>query len=481
MSTNGLTLHTLDDVERLARIAITSGLTSLRRPEEAAVILMTGHELGLSPMQALRGIYVVSGRPVLSADLMVAIVRRSGLCDSWRVVESTAERCEIWTLRKGEDTVAKRVWTMADAKRAGVTGKGTWAQYPAAMLRHRCAADLAREVYPDVLLGLYDPDELGGEPATVDAIPATAEPSLSLAPLGIEQAKPAPRFDPSAWLRDLAACGRVRELRAVYASHARDFAEGGASGRDDVRAWLRARGLCASAEDVTAILGTMPETLLAALDLAALDLAAMESTDEPAPKPDADALVIAGRVVRAAEVDAHSQQRAWAVLARSYAEATARPLRDAAEALKAACVQPDPDEPPTGTDGPRSREPGEDDGADDAGFDAARSQQGDARACVASLEAVAERAEEDPRLRAVRDHLATKRARPAIVNSVRAHWSEVLADDAVRDLYAGRLRAITPAVVGDRRHADELDADARALVTQWATEARTAAQEQRAA
>ena len=75
----GLSLRNIDDVERLARIAVASSYTACRRPEEAAFLLMTGRELGLSPMQSLRGIYVVSGKPVLSADLMVAAVRRSGL------------------------------------------------------------------------------------------------------------------------------------------------------------------------------------------------------------------------------------------------------------------------------------------------------------------------------------------------------------------------------------------------------------------
>lgn len=169
----GIDIVTVDDAERLARIAVASGLTALRRPEEAAVILLTGRELGLAPMQSLRGIHVVQGRPVLSADLMVAIVRRSGLCASWRTVESTPEVCTIETRREGEPEATRKTWTMADAGRAGLTAKGgNWKSYPAQMLRHRCAADLAREVYPDVVLGLYDPDELAGvEPrGTIDAV-----------------------------------------------------------------------------------------------------------------------------------------------------------------------------------------------------------------------------------------------------------------------------------------------------------------------
>lgn len=184
---NGLALRSIDDVERLAKIATASGLCRVKRPEEAAVILLTGRELGLSPMQSLRGIYVVNGTPVLSADLLVAVVRRSGLCGSWRVVESTPERCTITTTRVGETEPSTRTWTMADAKRAGVVGKPIWAQYPAQMLRHRCAADLAREVYPDVVLGLYTPEEMDNvEPARREPAPLPAPAPLALAPLGIE-------------------------------------------------------------------------------------------------------------------------------------------------------------------------------------------------------------------------------------------------------------------------------------------------------
>lgn len=162
--TTDLAIRTIDDVERLARLAVASGLIAHRRPEAAAVVLLTGRELGLAPMAALRGIYEVSGRPVLSADMMVAVVRRSGQCASWRVVESTPERATIQTLRVGEAEPESCTWTLEDARRAGCGGQ-TWAKFPRQMLAHRCAAELARRVYPDVLLGLYTPDELGGETA----------------------------------------------------------------------------------------------------------------------------------------------------------------------------------------------------------------------------------------------------------------------------------------------------------------------------
>lgn len=154
---------------QLATRAIASGLfAQLRKPEEALVILMMGAEIGLGPMQALRSIYVVSGKTVLSADLLVALVRRSGECASWRVVESTDTRCEIRTTRKGESQEEVCIWTMERAVKAGVTIKPTWKNFPAQMLKARAAAELARQVYPDVgIAGLYTRDEIE-EPQHVD-------------------------------------------------------------------------------------------------------------------------------------------------------------------------------------------------------------------------------------------------------------------------------------------------------------------------
>lgn len=169
---NGLALVPRDTNEafQLATRAIASGLfAQLRKPEEALVILMMGAELGLGPMQALRSIYVVSGKPVLSADLLVALVRRSGECASWRVVESTDQRCEIRTMRKGETQEETCVWTMERAVKAGVTSKPTWKNFPAQMLKARAAAELARQVYPDVgIAGLYTRDEIEDQPQRVD-------------------------------------------------------------------------------------------------------------------------------------------------------------------------------------------------------------------------------------------------------------------------------------------------------------------------
>lgn len=158
----GLDLDLFERAEQIAvRLSKSSLLPSAVRgnPADLAVIMITGHELGLSPMQALRGLHVVEGRPVLSADLIVGLVKKHPACKYFRLVESTDERATYETLREGDPEPTRITWTIQQAAKAGLTGRQNWRAHPAAMLRARASAALARAVYPDVAMGIYDPDE----------------------------------------------------------------------------------------------------------------------------------------------------------------------------------------------------------------------------------------------------------------------------------------------------------------------------------
>lgn len=149
-------------IETLSERLATSSLipSSLQgRPGDVMVIVLTGQELGLSPMQSIRSINVIDGKPVLDAALIVALVKRSSACEEFRLVESTNERATYETRRRGESKATPMTYTIADAKAAGLTNKQNWIKHPAAMLRARCSSALGRAVYPDVVLNIYDQDE----------------------------------------------------------------------------------------------------------------------------------------------------------------------------------------------------------------------------------------------------------------------------------------------------------------------------------
>lgn len=130
-----------------------------KKPEDVLVTILAGRELGLGPMAAIRGIHVIEGKPTMSADLMVGLVKRSNACEWFRVVESTPTKAVYETKRKGEPQPTRMTWTIEQAKLAGVASKDNWRKYPDAMLRARCASALARAVYPDLLAGCYESDE----------------------------------------------------------------------------------------------------------------------------------------------------------------------------------------------------------------------------------------------------------------------------------------------------------------------------------
>lgn len=154
--------RTIDEVRSLSKaFAQSSLLPDALRGKEADVFvsIMAGAELGLPPMVALRGVHVVKGRPVLAADTMVGIVLGSGLAEYFVCVEENANAVTYETKRKGSPHPQVCTWTMEDARAAGLIGGDNWKKYPRAMLKARCKAMLARDAYPDVLAGCYEPDE----------------------------------------------------------------------------------------------------------------------------------------------------------------------------------------------------------------------------------------------------------------------------------------------------------------------------------
>lgn len=174
----GFQPSTIDDGLRLAKILVASRMLpeAVSSPEAAFLIIMTGRELGISAMMALRSIHVVKGKTLLSADLVCALVkRRRDVCEYFSLVSSTNEAATYVTRRVGESSETSMMFTIEDAKRAQLLRNSTWQSYPAAMLRARCITALARAVYPDLAMGIYDPDEIGAEVSSSPVTPPSSD------------------------------------------------------------------------------------------------------------------------------------------------------------------------------------------------------------------------------------------------------------------------------------------------------------------
>jgi hypothetical protein len=133
---------------------------SLRgKPESVVAAILVGRELGIGPMEALKQVHIIDGRPALAAELMLALMRRGGV----KIVETeeTPERASI-TAERGDTGERMTVtWTVADAEAAGITRKDNWRKYPADMLWARCVGRLARRLAPDLVAGYsYSAEEV---------------------------------------------------------------------------------------------------------------------------------------------------------------------------------------------------------------------------------------------------------------------------------------------------------------------------------
>jgi hypothetical protein len=221
-----------DSARRAASVAVSLAKTpfvpqSLRgqTPEITAAnitaAILTGQEVGLEPMAALRSIDVIQGTPAMRAVALRALVQSAG--HRVTLEEATDTRAIVSGCRRGEDREQRSVWTMDRAKALGLSGKDNWRKQPQAMLVARATAELCRLVAADVILGVpYAVEELedgNGEPtaateakqtrrtarrATVapfDGPEPVVEPPAAIEAPAVEEAAPAaePDVDGSLW------------------------------------------------------------------------------------------------------------------------------------------------------------------------------------------------------------------------------------------------------------------------------------------
>ncbi len=172
--------RTLDEVNDLAERFSKSTLlikSMQGKPADVLVTIMAGSELGLAPMASLRAIHVIDGKPVLSADGMVGIVLGSGKAKYFVRVEESDTAVTYETCRVGTDVPRRATWTMQMAKAAALHLKDNWRAHPRAMLAARAKSELARDVFPDVLMGTYTMDEIERPETSNAPVTRHAQPS----------------------------------------------------------------------------------------------------------------------------------------------------------------------------------------------------------------------------------------------------------------------------------------------------------------
>lgn len=130
-------------------------------PQGVLSTVMLGRELGMPAMASLRGVHIIEGRHALAAATMVALVLKSGFAEYFEPVSFDELQATFETKRKGGRNPIKLTHTIEMAKTAGLLKPNSnWEKIPTDMLVARAQSRLCRLVYPDIVGGLYTPDEL---------------------------------------------------------------------------------------------------------------------------------------------------------------------------------------------------------------------------------------------------------------------------------------------------------------------------------
>jgi len=160
-----LSIETLDDVSRAAKMIYNSGcLGSFNNPEEVGAKIMTGLEIGLSPMTSVRNIYFFDGSTTLSGPILAALIREDHRYD-YEILGSNEDGAKVRFYRKvaGEwETQNPDVsFTRAMAEKAGLMSKQNWQHYKEDMYVWRCIARGKRWHCPEIGNGtIYIRDEV---------------------------------------------------------------------------------------------------------------------------------------------------------------------------------------------------------------------------------------------------------------------------------------------------------------------------------
>lgn len=159
---------TLREMTWVGKVFYKSGMFTDTRDEAVAIVkIMAGQEIGLPPFEAMTGINLIKGRPTLAATTIASKIKGSRKYD-YRVKVATELKSQIDFYEVEPDgkrtSIGTSVFTIEQAKAAGLADKDNWKAYPEDMLFARNISRGARRFAPDVFgAPVYTADEIDEE------------------------------------------------------------------------------------------------------------------------------------------------------------------------------------------------------------------------------------------------------------------------------------------------------------------------------
>lgn len=189
-----------------------SGMFGCVKPEQGMVLAMTCLAEGKAPLELAKTYHIIEGKLSMRADAMLGRYLTTGGKVKWLVRSDTEVRA-IWS-KDGNDVEISA--TLDEFKNNGVAIgangklKANWQKFPRQMLTARCVSEGVRLLAPQIVSGIYTPEEVQ------DFSSASAPVQHKPAPVLVEQATSV--VDPAG-----AVVARLDELLAKYEPDASNY------------------------------------------------------------------------------------------------------------------------------------------------------------------------------------------------------------------------------------------------------------------
>lgn len=161
-------------IAELGNMFHKSGIMGVATPGDGAVVALTCMCEGITPLEFAKTYHIINGRPSMRADMMHAKFRGAGGKVTWINMGDDGKAAEATFEFDGQSAQIK--YTIEDAK--NVVGDkldkpdSNWKKDRGAMLRARLITKAIRILAPELIAGVYTPEELEDSGAVSSPAPA---------------------------------------------------------------------------------------------------------------------------------------------------------------------------------------------------------------------------------------------------------------------------------------------------------------------
>lgn len=159
---NEIAVYALKDMQTMAEAVAKSGLFGMKSADQALALMLVAQSENQHPATITQDYDIIQGKACRKTHSVMARFQQMGGKVEWHQLSDSIADATFSHPAGGSLRIE---WTIEQAKKANLTGKDNWKNYPRAMLRARVIAEGVRAVYPAAIGGMMISEEAADVPA----------------------------------------------------------------------------------------------------------------------------------------------------------------------------------------------------------------------------------------------------------------------------------------------------------------------------